>query len=194
MLYDALMAYILLDVNWRWLQFAGGIPTVVLISYYWCTFWLGVLMPRVHRRLMPESPRWLISQNRIEEAKSELKRAARLNKMQLDDSVWQQELVSFQCLLSLPTAYQQSPPEKVESASIIDLFRHPRLARNTLIVFYCWYMLRTRYKTRYSQVCHLNVLLRPGTEHRWLARCTVYLLHGISAGRTAMYENCLASL
>ena len=50
---------------------------------------------------MPESSRWLITQNRIEEAKSELKRAARFNKIQLDDGVWQQELVNARMLMIL---------------------------------------------------------------------------------------------
>ena len=34
-LYDGLFAYILVNANWRWLQFAGGISTVTLLSYYW---------------------------------------------------------------------------------------------------------------------------------------------------------------
>ena len=76
-------------------------------------------------RLMPESPRWLVSQNRIDEARKELQRAAKMNKMSnLDDSVWQKEL---------------APPKKAEKATVIDLLRHGRLARNTLILFYSWF-------------------------------------------------------
>ena len=102
MLYDALLAYILVDADWRWLQLAGGIPVVLMLSYYWCA--VLSTMPYTHCRIMPESPRWLISQNRVEEAKAELKRAARFNKVNIDDSVWKQGLVSTLCL-SLPTPH-----------------------------------------------------------------------------------------
>ncbi|KAK3886249.1 hypothetical protein Pcinc_009603 [Petrolisthes cinctipes] len=58
------IAYILKG-NWRWLQLAYSLPTTLFIVYF---VWL------------PESPRWLITQARFQEALKVLKWAAKVNR------------------------------------------------------------------------------------------------------------------
>ncbi|KAK4311492.1 hypothetical protein Pmani_017041 [Petrolisthes manimaculis] len=57
------IAYILKE-NWRWLQLAYSLPTTLFIVYF---IWL------------PESPRWLITQSRFQEALKILKWTAKVN-------------------------------------------------------------------------------------------------------------------
>ncbi|XP_066985957.1 organic cation/carnitine transporter 2-like [Macrobrachium rosenbergii] len=49
---------------WRWMQVAYSAPMLLLVSYYW---------------IIVESPRWLISQGRYEEAEKIFLRVARIN-------------------------------------------------------------------------------------------------------------------
>ncbi|XP_068202138.1 organic cation transporter protein-like isoform X2 [Palaemon carinicauda] len=51
--------------SWRWLQTAYSMPVILLFSYYW---------------LLPESPRWLITHGRYEEAIEILSTVAKSNK------------------------------------------------------------------------------------------------------------------
>jgi OCT family organic cation transporter-like MFS transporter 1 len=74
-------------------------------------------------RFLPESPRWLIAQKRNTEARTIFARAARMNGVIIDEDVYDRGLVE---------------PKQVTKASVLDLFSHWRLAKNTLIVFFCW--------------------------------------------------------
>ncbi|XP_061790154.1 organic cation/carnitine transporter 2-like [Nerophis lumbriciformis] len=58
-----LHAYFLRD--WRWLLLGLSVPGYLLLLFWW---------------FIPESPRWLLSQGRIDEAEAIVKNAARLNK------------------------------------------------------------------------------------------------------------------
>lgn len=60
----AIFGYFIRD--WRTLQFALSIPSIILISYYW---------------LVPESPRWLFTVGRLDEASKILTKAAKMNKL-----------------------------------------------------------------------------------------------------------------
>lgn len=50
--------------NWYTLSLATSVPFVLLFSYYW---------------IIPESPRWLLSKNRIDEAEAIVQSMARIN-------------------------------------------------------------------------------------------------------------------
>ncbi|KAK7485174.1 hypothetical protein BaRGS_00023584 [Batillaria attramentaria] len=54
--------------NWRWLEIALSIPSIVLLFYWW---------------LIPESPRWLASRGREDEAMKVLERIAKSNNTRL---------------------------------------------------------------------------------------------------------------
>lgn len=51
--------------NWRIFQIVISAPSILLLSYYW---------------IMPESPRWLLSVGRVDEAVKALRRGAEINK------------------------------------------------------------------------------------------------------------------
>lgn len=50
--------------HWFTLSLATSVPFVLLFSYYW---------------IIPESPRWLLSKNRIDEAEVIVQRMAKIN-------------------------------------------------------------------------------------------------------------------
>lgn len=107
----ALWAYLITD--WRYLQVAFTLPGIVFFSYWW---------------FIPESARWLISKNRIPEAKKLIQTAAKENKVTISD----EQLDSLLRSDSKPS----DPNEK--KASILDIFRHSNLRKRSLIIFFDW--------------------------------------------------------
>uniref|UniRef100_A0A8C8VUF3 Major facilitator superfamily (MFS) profile domain-containing protein n=1 Tax=Peromyscus maniculatus bairdii TaxID=230844 RepID=A0A8C8VUF3_PERMB len=95
--------------NWRLLQLIGTTPVFLLVFYFW---------------VLPESPRWLLSQGKIEEAKQLVQKAASVNRRPLS-----------------PELLSQLVPEKTgPSGNALDLFRHPRLRKVTLILIAVWFV------------------------------------------------------
>ncbi|CAO2633239.1 Solute carrier family 22 member 13 [Lemmus lemmus] len=95
--------------NWRLLQIIGTAPVFLLVFYFW---------------VLPESPRWLLSKGRIEEAKQLVQKAASVNRRSLS-----------------PDLLSQLIPEKTgPSGNALDLFRHPYLRRVTLILIAVWFV------------------------------------------------------
>uniref|UniRef100_A0A8C3P0F1 Major facilitator superfamily (MFS) profile domain-containing protein n=1 Tax=Cyanoderma ruficeps TaxID=181631 RepID=A0A8C3P0F1_9PASS len=94
--------------NWRLLEIAGSAPLFALFFYIW---------------VLPESPRWLVTKGRIEEAKKVLQKAAATNKRSLP-----------------PELLEQLKPEtEVKSGSFLDLFRKKHLRKVTLIMSCVWF-------------------------------------------------------
>ncbi|XP_024408001.2 solute carrier family 22 member 2 [Desmodus rotundus] len=113
------VAYVL--PHWRWLQLAVTLPTFCFLLYYWC---------------IPESPRWLISQNRSAKALSVLKHISKKNGKPLPAS-----------LQSL------SPDEEVSeklnpklNPSFLDLVRTPQIRKHTLVLMYNWFTSSVLYQ------------------------------------------------
>lgn len=82
-----------------------------------------------HRRVLPESPRWLLARRRVEELKKIIETAARWNKR------------------TLPPNYEKLlivPPEEESSGSFLDLFKSEYL-RTTLLLMVAWYTLVLQY-------------------------------------------------
>ena len=77
---------------------------------------------------MPESPRWLITQGRVEEAKVILQKAAKTN-----GKVWPSEDSNLQL-----DERKENDDGAVTQASILALFRTPNLLKNTLIQYFNW--------------------------------------------------------
>ncbi|MCI4389673.1 hypothetical protein PGIGA_G00101320 [Pangasianodon gigas] len=101
-----LMAYLI--TNWRWLQVAITAPYLCFLAYYW---------------FIPESPRWLISQNNSSRAVEITKKMAKVNKKTLSKNI--------------ETLKDDSTDTAV--ASFVDLIRTPKMRRNTFILSYNWF-------------------------------------------------------
>ncbi|KFM73711.1 Organic cation transporter protein, partial [Stegodyphus mimosarum] len=107
------VAWIIRD--WFWLQLALTVPKLLFISVFW---------------VIPESPRWLLIRSEKEEFRRVVLKASKKN--------------------GLPEAFVQSEVDKLllraeelrvsseSTATVFDLFKTPRLRKNTLILFYNW--------------------------------------------------------
>lgn len=95
--------------DWVRLQLAIGVPTIAFILYRW---------------LLPESPRWLITQGRFEEAEIVFRKAAKINGVQLPAKLH----------------FKKNVGEKT-SYSIVDLLRTPNIRKRTVVLWYCWFVV-----------------------------------------------------
>ncbi|OWF50930.1 organic cation transporter protein-like isoform X1 [Mizuhopecten yessoensis] len=66
----SLMAYFIR--HWRYIEVAITVPVALFAAYWWC---------------LPESVRWLLSKNKIEEARVIMKKVAKTNKVVLTDNM-----------------------------------------------------------------------------------------------------------
>lgn len=108
----AVLAYLLR--NWFHLALATSLPFGMFFLYWW---------------ILPESPRWLLSKERIHEAEVIIQRAARINRRQLPCNF----LLKLQ--EKCPTSYR--PKSK---GSMLDLVRTPNLRRKTTLLICTWTM------------------------------------------------------
>ncbi|KAK7497348.1 hypothetical protein BaRGS_00011392 [Batillaria attramentaria] len=72
--------------NWRWLEIALSVPTVIYLAYWW---------------LIPESPRWLASRGREQEAVKILEKIVHANNTQLPEVGDAKELLESEKTLSI---------------------------------------------------------------------------------------------
>ncbi|XP_066254565.1 organic cation transporter protein-like [Euwallacea similis] len=100
--------------DWRTLQFALTMPGLIFLTYWW---------------LIPESARWLVSKNRLEEAKMYIQAAAKCNKVDIPDKTLDQ--------LLKPS--ENSSSKKESKPSIFNIFKYPNLRNRSLIIFFDWF-------------------------------------------------------
>lgn len=91
------------------------VPGVLLVVYYW---WI------------PESPRWLVSQGKIEEAKAVIKTIAKANGR--SNKLSESQLDGMLKVLVI----KQDQSDK--RTGVWTLFARPRLAKNTIMVTISW--------------------------------------------------------
>ena len=102
------LAYLFRD--WRELMLWSSLPSLLSVLMYW---------------LLPESPRWLLSVGRLEEAERVVREAARYNE------------------ITLPDQFKLSPVQREETGkrkTFLDLFRSSNLRTKTLILYYQWFV------------------------------------------------------
>ncbi|XP_042545671.1 solute carrier family 22 member 2 [Dipodomys spectabilis] len=102
---------------WRWLQLTVTLPTFCFLLYYWC---------------IPESPRWLISQNKNGKAMGVIKHIAKKNGKSMP--------ASLQSLSADAEAVGTLHP------SFLDLVRTPQIRKHTLILMYNWFTSSVLYQ------------------------------------------------
>jgi OCT family organic cation transporter-like MFS transporter 4/5 len=103
----AFTGYLIRD--WVRLQLAIGVPTILFMLYKW---------------VLPESPRWLLAQQRYDEAEGVFKLAAKMNHKRLPK-------LRFKDL-----AFQEKT-----TYTFIDILRTPNLRKRTFVLWYCWFVV-----------------------------------------------------
>ncbi|CAL9686056.1 unnamed protein product [Knipowitschia caucasica] len=110
-----LVAFFLRD--WRSLQTAVALPSLLFLPFWW---------------LIPESPRWLLSQGRVREAEIIVKKAAKMNKVE-------SPLQTFE-------DYAADPESKREDrVTVLDLFRTRNIRTATVVLCLLWLTMSCGY-------------------------------------------------
>ncbi|XP_043837253.1 solute carrier family 22 member 4 [Dromiciops gliroides] len=111
-----LFAYFIRD--WRMLLLALTVPGVLCVPLWW---------------VIPESPRWLISQGRFEEAEVIIQKAAKMNN------------VTAPVIVFDPLEFQELTPLKQQKGFILDLFRTRHIAIITIMSLMLWMLVSVGY-------------------------------------------------
>ncbi|KAL2749012.1 organic cation transporter 1-like isoform X1 [Vespula maculifrons] len=127
----ALLGYLLR--HWYTLSLATSVPFVLLFSYYW---------------IIPESPRWLLSKNRIDEAEVIVQHMAKVNGRtvpsnflrQMEVEIMKRQGISCNgkntgnVVLDIEGEDRSPPP----SATPMDLIRNPNIRKKFFILAFDW--------------------------------------------------------
>ncbi|XP_035734250.1 organic cation transporter 1-like isoform X1 [Vespa mandarinia] len=126
----ALLGYLLR--HWYTLSLATSVPFVLLFSYYW---------------IIPESPRWLLSKNRIDEAEVIVQHMAKVNGRtvpsnflrQMEVEIMKRQGISCngkntENVLDIEAENRSPPP----SATPMDLIRNPNIRKKFFILAFDW--------------------------------------------------------
>ncbi|KAI1902938.1 hypothetical protein AGOR_G00021450 [Albula goreensis] len=111
-----LIAFFIRD--WRMLLVAMSVPGLIYIPLWW---------------FIPESPRWLLSQGRVEEAEAILRDAARRNGVTPPE------------VILTPIEDEEKKSKREEAYSVLDLFRGSDIRYTTFILFLVWLTLSSGY-------------------------------------------------
>ena len=137
------LAYIL--INWRHLVLATSAPGLLIVFYY-C--------------ILLESPKWLFSVGKIEEAERVSRRMAKLNGRDVPPD-WN---------LKNNRGNTDVAENDCKKASILDLFRTPQMCAKTLILYGNWFTVILTYygltinSTDIGSDFHLNFLINGALE------------------------------
>lgn len=102
--------------NWRHLQLALSIPSLVLISYYW---------------IIPESPRWLFTIGRLDESAAVLEKVATFNKRPTESIKMDLEKYAV-------GTNTNSAKKDVAKGNMLDLVRTPNMRAKTIYMCFNW--------------------------------------------------------
>ncbi|XP_060551325.1 organic cation transporter protein-like [Ruditapes philippinarum] len=106
------VAYLLRD--WKYIEMAVAFPNILYLSYYW---------------IVPESPRWLLSQGRFVEAEEIMRKAAEVNKASLPDKIFDKDSID----LTAP------------KGKLWHLFSTRVMFIRTLVIFFNWMVVSMVY-------------------------------------------------
>ncbi|KAI1897508.1 hypothetical protein AGOR_G00084000 [Albula goreensis] len=101
-----LIAYFISD--WRWLQVAITAPYICFLAYYW---------------FIPESPRWLLSQNKSQRAVEITEAIAKENGKTLSKNI----------------ETLKDDTDETTTASLMDLIKTPKMRKHTFIFMFNWF-------------------------------------------------------
>ncbi|KAG1654059.1 Organic cation transporter protein [Nymphon striatum] len=104
--------------NWVYIQITIAVLFVVSLILTW---------------FLPESPRWLITKGRLEEATKVIEHAAKRNHIDISGKREEiQKKIKDMHLKEVETKNRK------KEYTIIDLFRYPNIRKKTLNMFFCW--------------------------------------------------------
>ncbi|KAG5331002.1 OCT1 protein, partial [Acromyrmex charruanus] len=125
----ALLGYLLR--NWYTLSLATSVPFILLFSYYW---------------IIPESPRWLLSKNRIDEAEAIVQQMAKVNgktvptnflrKMEIE--ILKRQGISCNGRNSNDIDLEGENRATPSSATPMDLITNPNIRKKFFILAFDW--------------------------------------------------------
>ncbi|XP_063074047.1 organic cation/carnitine transporter 2-like [Engraulis encrasicolus] len=116
--YMAMPAVAYLLRHWRGLVAAMAASGLLYIPLWW---------------LVPESPRWLLSQGRVEEAEAILRKAARMNKVAIPDVIF------------TPTEIENALARSEKKHSVLDVLRSCNVFLMTTICSLLWMVITLGY-------------------------------------------------
>ena len=165
------LAYII--TNWRHLIWITSAPGLLIVFYY-C--------------ILLESPKWLFSVGRIEEAEQVTRKMAHLNgrSVPLDWKLTKE---------SINAGMEDSQTSVDNKASFFDLFRTPQMRAKTLILYGNWFSVVLTYyglilnSTELATDFHLNFMINGTLEIPAYAISLVMVLY---CGRKLPYVTSLA--
>ncbi|XP_051259110.1 solute carrier family 22 member 4-like isoform X1 [Dicentrarchus labrax] len=140
--------------NWRHLSLLMAVPGIACIPLWW---------------LVPESPRWLVSRGRLQEAELLLRSAALENRVEAPHLIFVSAKVEKE---SLPA----------ESLSFLDLLKTTNIRNMTLMLWLIWFSMSVSYFGLSFNMSSLygnpflnyflvTVVELPGYTASWLAAC-----------------------
>jgi len=83
-------------------------------------------------RIIPESPRWLIAQNRLDEAYELLMKYAKRNRVDIDSTQLKHAIQEFK------KEEVRNQIENKKNSGILDMLRTPRLRKRTFLCGFNW--------------------------------------------------------
>nr|XP_022342565.1 organic cation transporter protein-like [Crassostrea virginica] len=111
------IAYLL--QNWRYIQLAISLPSVLAIAYIW---------------LAPESVRWLVLQSKMEAVKEQVQRMTKFNGLPYPTEPMEAVI-----------AKDKSNTETARQFSFFDLLQTKEMRKRSLILFYLWFAVAVAY-------------------------------------------------
>jgi OCT family organic cation transporter-like MFS transporter 4/5 len=126
-------------------------------------------------RVLPESPRWLLSQDSIAEAEVEIRKMARMNKRILPPGYFNQFKVNFTVFkffvilnvsyYSLKTQTEETGDDTDSNHShptygALDLVKTPNMARKTAIITFIWYTFIAYYVLLLIGTCNISCIFK----------------------------------
>ncbi|XP_070772930.1 organic cation/carnitine transporter 2-like [Enoplosus armatus] len=123
-----LMAYLLRD--WKSLLLALSVPGLAYIPLWW---------------FIPESPRWLLAQGRVEEAEAIVRKAAKWNKVQAPGVIFQDYSIN------------KTKTHSKEHHNVFDLLRNSNIRITTLILCLVSFTMTIGYYSLSFNTSHLHV-------------------------------------
>ncbi|GAB1867834.1 Solute carrier family 22 member 3 [Camponotus japonicus] len=98
--------------NWRFFAYITAVPMMSVFITPW---------------ILPESARWFVANGRIDKVVQKLQRIAKVNKKSPDTRIYENFVRNF-----------TSSDIQTESATIFDLIKSPRLAKNSILLIFFW--------------------------------------------------------